>query len=109
MDGKAPAAAAEREALEEAGVVGKIGKRAIGTFHYPKRLDDGAIVTCEVHVYPLAVKRQRMAWPEQSQRTRRWFTPHEAAEAVQEPELAALLEMLEPIDLDTRPRRRAAS
>ncbi len=100
MSGKGPASAAKREALEEAGVVGKIAKRSIGSFHYPKRLSDGATVTCEVHVYPLAVERQRRRWSEQGQRDQRWFTPQEAAQVVQEPELAALLQTLEPVDFE---------
>jgi 8-oxo-dGTP pyrophosphatase MutT (NUDIX family) len=104
MSGKGPASAAKQEALEEAGVVGKIAKRAIGAFHYQKRLADGESVTCEVHVFPLAVERQRSRWPEQGQRTRRWFSPHEAAQAVLEPELAALLQGLEPEGLKPRPR-----
>lgn len=92
MKGKKPRSAAKREALEEAGVVGRVSKRSIGAFHYPKRLASGELVTCEVHVFPLAVDRQRKRWPEQRQRTQRWFAPEEAARAVQEPELAALLE-----------------
>ena len=92
MKGRKPRSAAKREALEEAGVVGRIGKRSIGTFHYAKRLADGELVTCEVHVFPLAVIRQRKRWPEQRQRALRWFAPEEAAQVVQEPELAALLE-----------------
>jgi 8-oxo-dGTP pyrophosphatase MutT (NUDIX family) len=99
MTGKGPGSAAKREALEEAGVVGKIAKCSIGSFHYPKRLSDGAIVTCEVHVYPLAVERERSRWPEQRQRTRQWFSPQEAARAVQEQELAELLDGLQPNDL----------
>ena len=91
MKGEKPYSAARREALEEAGVVGPIGRRPIGTFHYPKRLADGAVVTCEVHVYPLAVESQRKRWPERRERTQRWFKPEEAAQLVQEPELAALL------------------
>jgi 8-oxo-dGTP pyrophosphatase MutT (NUDIX family) len=91
MKGEQPYSAAKREALEEAGVVGPVGKRSIGTFHYPKRLADGGTVTCEVHVYPLAVESQRKRWPERLERTQRWFTPNEAAQVVQEPELAALL------------------
>jgi 8-oxo-dGTP pyrophosphatase MutT (NUDIX family) len=91
MKRKSPHSAAKREALEEAGVVGPIAKQSIGAFHYPKRLADGVTVTCEVHVYPLAVESQRKRWRERDERTQRWFTPEEAAEVVQEPELAALL------------------
>jgi 8-oxo-dGTP pyrophosphatase MutT (NUDIX family) len=91
MKGEKPHVAAQREALEEAGVVGPIGKRPIGTFHYLKRLADGAAVVCEVHVYPLAVEGQRRRWPERGERTQAWFTPDEAARRVHEPELSTLL------------------
>ena len=91
MKGELPHSAARREAREEAGVVGPISKRSIGIFHYPKRLSDGGIVTCEVHVYPLPVESQRKQWPERYERNQQWFTPEEAAQVVQEPELAALL------------------
>jgi len=92
MKGKKPHLSARREALEEAGVIGPIGKRSIGIFHYPKRLADGEVVTCEVHVYPLAVEGQRKRWRERHERTQQWFTPEEAARVVDEPELAALLQ-----------------
>ena len=94
MKGKTPYSAARREALEEAGVVGPIARRSIGSFHYPKRLADGGTVTCEVHVYPLAVESQRKRWRERHERTQQWFTPEDAAQRVQEPELADLLRTL---------------
>jgi 8-oxo-dGTP pyrophosphatase MutT (NUDIX family) len=56
---KAPHASAAREALEEAGVVGKVGRDSIGTYTYEKRLADGTFVICEVQVFPLEVKHQR--------------------------------------------------
>ncbi|HEY2047721.1 MAG TPA: NUDIX hydrolase [Caulobacteraceae bacterium] len=96
MSGKSPRAAARREALEEAGVVGRLCKRPIGSFHYDKRLSDGGLVTCKVLVYPLAVERQHKHWPEQTQRTVGWFKPEEAARAVLEPELAILLQNFTP-------------
>ena len=91
MKGKAPYAAAAREALEEAGVVGKVGKEAIGVYHYVKRLKNGAPLDCVVDVFPLQVVRQRKRWPEQGQRTGHWFSVPEAAEAVDEPELQELI------------------
>jgi 8-oxo-dGTP pyrophosphatase MutT (NUDIX family) len=91
MKGKAPYAAAAREALEEAGVVGKVGKEAIGVYHYVKRLKNGAPLDCVVDVFPLQVARQRKRWPEQGQRTGHWFSVEEAAEAVDEPELQDLI------------------
>src|ERR1700681_2216499 len=56
---KAPHASAAREALEEAGVVGSVGRDPIGTYSYEKRLAGGSIVTCEVRVFSLEVKSQR--------------------------------------------------
>jgi 8-oxo-dGTP pyrophosphatase MutT (NUDIX family) len=92
MKGKRPHVAAAREAFEEAGVTGKVGRTACGSFHYGKQLGNGAVVGCVVQVYPLAVDRQKKRWPEQGQRTVGWFTPAEAAAAVSEPELAKLIE-----------------
>jgi 8-oxo-dGTP pyrophosphatase MutT (NUDIX family) len=61
---KAPYASAAREALEEAGVVGEIGRDPIGSYSYKKRLKSGAVVACEVHVFPLEVKHQQKRWLE---------------------------------------------
>src|SRR5712672_3403470 len=69
--GKAPHDSAAREAFEEAGVVGAVGKRSVGSFPYQKRLKNGGVTVCEVHVFPLRVRRQRkqclaksyVAWP----------------------------------------------
>ena len=91
MARKKPHAAAAREAMEEAGVTGKIGKTSIGSYHYVKRLKDAAELTCLVNVYPLEVARQLKRWPEQRQRTAQWFAPEDAALAVHEPPLAALI------------------
>jgi 8-oxo-dGTP pyrophosphatase MutT (NUDIX family) len=56
---KAPYASAAIEALEEAGVVGEVDRDSIGSYSYKKRLKNGAVVVCEVHVFPLEVKRQQ--------------------------------------------------
>jgi len=92
MKGKKPQAAAAREALEEAGVVGQIAKRPLGSYPYVKRLADGALVDCVVEVYPLEVQRQLKRWPERRERLTQWFTPLEAARLVHEPELARLIQ-----------------
>jgi len=91
MIGKTPRAAAAREALEEAGVVGKPGRRRLGAYNYPKLLKSGATVVCRVTVFPLEVVEQKTEWREQDQRQTRWFTPTEAAEVVQEPGLSAII------------------
>jgi 8-oxo-dGTP pyrophosphatase MutT (NUDIX family) len=86
-----PARQAEREAYEEAGIRGRIAEKPIGTYAYPKRLRDGATVTCKVDVFPLAVEELLEDWPEKAQRERRWFPLAEAASAVQEGSLGALM------------------
>lgn len=96
--------AALREASEEAGVWGTLSAAAIGTYRYRKRpnsngapgvtlgLKDnprGPRVT--VSVWPLLVLNEADDWQEAHQRTRAWFSPLEAAEEVEEPDLRTLL------------------
>jgi len=83
--GKSPHRLAAREAFEEAGVVGAIGRRSVGSFSYEKRLKDGELVECEVRVFPLQVKRQRKQWPEKQERKVKWLSAAKAAEKVKEP------------------------
>jgi 8-oxo-dGTP pyrophosphatase MutT (NUDIX family) len=85
------AEAAAREAHEEGGLVGRMADRAIGFYHYDKRLRDGSTVHCAVEVFALEVEQQLKSWPEQDERRIRWLDPEEAAEAVQEPELRVLI------------------
>jgi len=66
MKDRKPYVAAKREAFEEAGVRGQIGKRPIGTFVYDKRLKSQATVSCKVEVFPLKVRKQAEVWPERS-------------------------------------------
>jgi 8-oxo-dGTP pyrophosphatase MutT (NUDIX family) len=96
MKGKAPHEAAAREAMEEAGVRGRIEPLSIGAYHYAKRLSNGVALDCVVHVYPLAVERQLTRWPEKGERISHWFSPRDAARAVHEPTLAALIESFAP-------------
>lgn len=91
MKGLKPHETAACEAFEEAGLIGRITKQAIGSFHYDKRLKTGQAMTCEVNIYPLEVEQQRASWPEQHERDGRWFSPIEAAAAVEELSLAETL------------------
>jgi 8-oxo-dGTP pyrophosphatase MutT (NUDIX family) len=95
MKGRKPHAAAAQEALEEAGLEGKVGKVALGTYSYQKRMQNGAVLPCLVHVFPLQVSRQLKVWPEMGERTTRWFSVHEAAAAVNEAELRELISTFE--------------
>ena len=95
MKRKAPYAAAAREALEEAGVVGQVGKEPLGSFSHKKLLKEGQVVVCEVHVFPLEVTRQRKTWPEKGKREVQWFSRAEAAKTVQEPILSKMIRSLQ--------------
>ena len=91
MKDKGPAPSAAQEAFEEAGVIGDAGRKALGAYHYDKRLRSGRMQHVRVMVYPLRVREERDEWPEKAERERRWTTPSEAAGMVDEPELKALL------------------
>ena len=92
--GLSPAESAAREAYEEAGVGGQIGKRPIGVFEYPKKLDSGKTQTCKVEVFALEQMIQHPTWPEQGQRKLQWFSLTEAVSAVQEPQLKDIIRKL---------------
>jgi 8-oxo-dGTP pyrophosphatase MutT (NUDIX family) len=83
-------AAAAQEALEEAGVLGTADAEVVGSYVYEKRHRRGTTAV-RVSVYLLAVTEELADWPERQQRERAWFTPSEAAERVEEPELRDLL------------------
>lgn len=94
MNGKKPWAAAEIEALEEAGALGYIGHEVIGQYTYKKKLGKGLSVTCDVDVYPMVVQRLKSNWKERAERKRKWFSAKGAAKRVSEPALAKLLNSL---------------
>lgn len=91
MKGRKPYEAAAREAYEEAGLLGQIGKRPLGFYLYEKRLKSRDCVLCQVKVFPLEVRKQLKHWPEKHEREDRWFSPSDAAEAVAESGLAGII------------------
>ncbi len=91
ISGVEPKNLAALEAMEEAGLLGKVGDEPIGVYHYDKKRGDGSIVNCTVDTFAMEVEQQMPAWPEQDQRTTQWFAPEQAAEQVQEPELRELI------------------
>lgn len=91
MENLQPWEAAAREALEEAGVEGPVGRKPIGAYLYEKRMVGGILVPCSVDVFPLLVERQRKHWREKDQRDQRWLSVEDAIEAVQEQGLKKLL------------------
>lgn len=83
--------AAAQEAFEEAGVRGEVEAEPLGTFGYDKTLKSGEARAIVAALYPLRVDTELSDWPERRQRARVWFKPEEAAAAVREEELGALM------------------
>ena len=91
IEGLKPHEAAAEEAFEEAGLTGIGCPTALGSFEYDKRLSRGGLRPTRVQVFPIAVIRQAEVWPELGERECRWFGISEAAAAVDEPELKAMI------------------
>lgn len=85
--------AAAREAMEEAGVSGKIGTKPIGSYLYHRPHEHGDQLH-SVSVYLVAVRSALDHWPEEAQRERAWFSVSSAARRVAEPELRRLIRRL---------------
>ncbi|MGR3320707.1 MAG: NUDIX hydrolase [Pseudooceanicola sp.] len=80
------------EAWEEAGIKPAHGKpRLIGKYRYSKVLRGGVPVRTDVDVFAIRIEKLHDDFPEADRRERRWVTPEDAAEMVDEEELKALL------------------
>ena len=93
MGGLSDPDAAAREAYEEAGLMGTIGKASIGVFNYEKAAkgqEELSLFT--VHVYALKVDRQLAFWPEAHQRRTAWMTPAMAILMIGNPTLCQLIQ-----------------
>jgi 8-oxo-dGTP pyrophosphatase MutT (NUDIX family) len=89
--GKPPHEAAAEEAYEEAGVLGTISRRSIGSFTYEKWFADNDTAVCSVRVFPMEVTQQQRKWPERQERKVAWHSLAKAAKIVQEPELSRMI------------------
>ncbi|MGI3170680.1 NUDIX hydrolase [Pseudooceanicola sp. C21-150M6] len=90
--GTGAAGTAIEEAWEEAGVKPRSPRLPlIGRYRYQKRLRGGIPVATDVDVFALEVVAMFDDFPEAGERQLKWVSPQAAAEAVEEPELQALL------------------
>lgn len=80
------AESAAKEALEEAGAIGKLEQNEIGNYTYEKW---GG--TCHVRVFLLRVTKVLDTWQEQFFRRRKWYALEEAIETVEEEALKKVL------------------
>jgi 8-oxo-dGTP pyrophosphatase MutT (NUDIX family) len=90
MKHKTDARAAAQEAKEEAGVLGAVCKRPIGSYFYQKELATGK-TKVKVTVFALHVTDQLWQWPEQNERRRIWVEPERAVNMVSDAALIPLL------------------
>jgi predicted phosphate transport protein (TIGR00153 family) len=102
-----PHAAAALEAEEEAGVRGAVCPLPLGSYRYRKRRKTGASLMLDVDVYPLAVDEELPDWKEAGERTRRWFTLADAANAVEEEDLAHLIRSFNAAEFNNATRRQS--
>lgn len=81
-----PQASAAKEAFEEAGVRGRIGTQALGSYKQEKWHGG-----CHIEVFPFEVIEELDDWPEKTIRKRRWATPEKACELLANEELITMV------------------
>jgi 8-oxo-dGTP pyrophosphatase MutT (NUDIX family) len=94
-DGRTPAESAATEAFEEAGVIGDIDDRNIGSYSYAKILRDQSTVDCIVTMFALRVRGTLLQWRERGERKRQWCNLSEAIGMVSDEGLSQLLREVE--------------
>jgi 8-oxo-dGTP pyrophosphatase MutT (NUDIX family) len=91
MKGLKPQDAAAAEAAEEAGLIGEVEDRSIGSYRYLKLLKSDQEIAVQVILFPFRVAGQVETWKEQGQREFRWFRYQRAASRVAEPGFQRLI------------------
>jgi 8-oxo-dGTP pyrophosphatase MutT (NUDIX family) len=86
------------EAFEEAGIVGDVGVRSIGTYKYLKDRGQKTETRCRVCVFPLRVTDVREEFDEAGRRQRKWVSVKEARRCVREAGLKRILADFDPAD-----------
>lgn len=84
--GMSPADSAAKEALEEAGLLGKVGEHPIGKYRYNKSGRHFVVL-----VYPFFVETMLEVWDEVHERERRVVSPEVAATMVAHSDVGRLI------------------
>ncbi|MBP0115303.1 NUDIX hydrolase [Bradyrhizobium vignae] len=90
MRNREPHLTAALEAYEEAGLVGVVATRALGSFKHRKRKGDRKR-TMNVAVFPMKVHGRERWWPEKGEREAIWVSPKTAARLVHKAQLRRLI------------------
>ena len=93
MKGRKDYRAAAIEAQQEAGVIGRVHKKPVGSYLYWKRRAE-SFDLCRVKVFILEVQHQLPAWREQDERETAWLLFEDAASLVDEPGLVTIIREL---------------
>ncbi len=88
--GMSPHQSASFEAFEEAGVLGTIESRSLGSYSYRKQPERGGEL-CRVRLYPMAITQVLDFYPERNARIREWMTVEQALDLITEEKLKSLL------------------
>ena len=78
---------AAKEALEEAGVKGRVSPVSLGCYRHGRSKKSPI-----VEVFLMRVEHELKSWPEEDERKRRWIPLDEAYQYVQEPGLRSILD-----------------
>lgn len=95
MDGATATEAAEVEAYEEAGVVGRAHHQVLGFYSYTKE-HEGEKLPIVVAVFPVKVRKLLSEWPEKDERKRKWVGRKKAAKLLDDKELRVLVRHFNP-------------
>jgi hypothetical protein len=86
---RGPRYTARKEAQQESGVKGSIGRKPLGVMTFRKKVH-GRRRKVALRLYPLSVKKRAKRFPEGKQRTRRWFSVKGAIAHCNDPALGRL-------------------
>lgn len=87
---------AAMEAFDEAGVIGDILTYPLAGYRYVRETAEGVLQHYHVTLFALRVRGTLTHWPERKQRIRGWFDPEEAADKVENVELARAIRTFQP-------------
>ncbi|MBZ0178730.1 MAG: NUDIX hydrolase [Melioribacteraceae bacterium] len=88
-----PQQSAAKEAIEEAGVMGKVFKKKVGKYYLQKW--DGI---CEVKIYLMEVDKILKSWQEEKIRNRKWVSVDAAKELIKNKQLQKIVKNLDKSD-----------
>lgn len=91
--GQPPFVTASLKAFEKAGIIGDIYPQPMTDCQYMKQLDDGSLQPCRVTVFSMKVYGTLSNWREQDHRKRSWFSVDEAADRLDDAELAEFIRL----------------